>query len=177
MEGLGAGVDLFSVEGRDDVSEGAGDVLVVEEAGTGLLDGGVVGVEGPDAGGRPQGRGGGGKAAFDEYGRSPTSVVGDSSSLRGLDASAVERSAFGIEALEQIAQNGDDPGVQAVFRKIFAGWYKPELAREYRRGRDDALEESKAGGGEQPGETESGRRARQEADLGGLVDELLGEEE
>ena len=76
-----------------------------------------------------------GKPAFGPNGKSPTGVIGEASSLRGLDAWAVEESAYRREELEVLATRGDDSGVQAVFRKVFAGWHGPEMKREHRLGK------------------------------------------
>ena len=180
--GLGVSDDGDERKEQEDGTGGDGDERKGQEDGTGGDgDGGV--------GGGSRGGSEGRKPAFNSYGRSPTAVVGGGSSLRGVDAHMVEGSMFGIEALEQIAQNGDDPGVQAVFGKIFRGKYRAELKKEYRRGRRDLLRELgmlndageevlvKAAPGvvvEGPGEVEGGSpRERRAAGFSELVDAHL----
>ena len=181
LEGLGDGGDLLSflgdVNGADREWASGVPGAVVES-----LDDDVPGLplEGGDGSGprvRREPR-----AAFDEFGRSPTPVIGDSSSLRGIVAWAIEDSYYSTAALEELATRGDDPGVKAVFRKIFAGWHGAEMRREYNRGLRDGRREAGASGDgalgadSQDAEADGelvGRRERISAQLGGVVDDLL----
>lgn len=184
LEGLGNGGDLLSFlsEGNGADRQGASGIAggaVVESLDDDVRGLPVEGVDGPPSRVRREPR-----PAFDQFGRSPTSVIGDSSSLRGIEAWAIEESYYSTAALEELATKGDDPGVKAVFRKIFAGWHGAEMRREYNRGLRDGRAAAGSSGGVAPASDAQdevigpvGRRERISAQLGGVVDHLLNEEE
>ena len=187
LDGLGNGGDVLILFGGDQRSG-------VEEAPVGAGRPGGDSLDDDVPGVPVSGRGDDGAprvrrepaAAFDQFGRSPTPVIGDSSSLRGIDAWLIEESYYSTAALEELATKGDDPGVKAVFRKIFAGWHGAEMRREYNRGfRDgragaaggDAAASAAQARGAEAVPDALGRRERMSVQLGGVVDNLLSGEE
>ena len=117
------------------------------------------------------------KNAFDDYGRSPTPVIGESSPLRNVRSEKVEGSVYTREALERLVQNADDPGVRAVFDKIFTGMYSSRMAKEYKRGRREALEELReAQAAEETAGDGPSRKGGRAALLDATADRVLEEE-
>ena len=119
-------------------------------------------------------------APFNEYGMSPSRKVGEGTSLRRLDATKIEGSRYSWEGLEELAEHGDDPGVQEVFRKIFAGWHRAQMGQEWRKGRDVGREEGRRealaelkGSGEAVAERPSVRDQREDL-LGSVVNDVIG---
>ena len=198
LEGLGGGGDVFGGPGEgvggDEVAtldvEDEPVAPAVESAGGGV--GELEDDEGVDEGGTGESASElrrqreGGRAPFNEFGRAPNRRVGQGSALRNLEATKIEGSRYTWEALEELAENGDDPGVQEVFRKLFAGKHRSELAREFREGRkagiaegrQAVLDEMREAVAAVPPESEAppSRRERTGTDLSSVVDGVIGVE-